>query len=106
MNGQWFDQVQAWNYTQSLHYTSAPISAIVQVSLSARYDYDGWAVPVSTANAVFTEFTTADGRLTNLLETGLASTFRANQLVDVKGLVMAQNCYTEAIVNYFIWPAV
>jgi hypothetical protein len=106
MDGQWYDQVSAWNYTQSMHYTFPSISAIVQVSLSSRADYTDFAVPVSTGSAVFTVFTTADGGTTSLIDTGLVSTFRANNLIEVRGLLMAENCYTEAIVNVFMWPVV
>jgi hypothetical protein len=105
MDGQWFIQPQAWNYSLSLHYTFAPVSAVMQISLSSRYDYTEWAVPVSMASAVFTQMT-ADGVDTSLIDQGLIASFAANNLTEVQGIVMAQNCYAAAIVNQFIWPHV
>lgn len=102
MDGQLVSQVTAARHTQSLHYTFSPMSAVVQISLSARVDYDEYAVPVSIGMAVLTRLRTADGRYINLGENGNASTGSANQLTEVEGLLFADNCYTLAIINWFI----
>jgi len=106
MDSQWSTEVQAWGYTQSFQYTFPPESAIVQISLSNRYDYDNWAVALSYASASFTAMT-ADGKTTYLLEDfGITSSFAANNLTDFEGLLITGNCYAQAIINVFVWPSV
>jgi hypothetical protein len=98
----WTGQPQAWRYTLSLHYTFGGQNATLQASLSGRYDYTDWAVPVSDSVVSFTEYTTTDGQSVDLLgEQGIVSTFTANNLTEVRGLLMADNCYAEAIINFF-----
>ena len=82
------------------------MSAIVQISLTSRVDRQEWTTPVSNAVAAWTTMTTADGGTRELGTDGITSTFVANQLQEAQGLLIAENCYAEAIVNVFIWPSV
>ena len=104
MDSQWYTQVRAWSQTSSFHFTFPPESAIVQISLSSRYDYDDWAVPISKAYGVFYEFATSD-RGSSALDP-LTSAFESNNLTEVTGFLEAENCFAQAIVNVFVWPSV
>lgn len=103
MDGQWYFPVQSWGTTVSFHYSIPASSALVQISLSARSDYNEWAVPVAHTIAVWTSYKTKTG--TTQLPP-LVSAFGANQLTDAYGLMISDNSYSQAIVNFFIWPAV
>lgn len=106
MDGQWTSEVRAVNSTQSMHYTFPPVSAIAQVSLSGRWDYDDWAVPISRTVAAWTSYTTKDGSTSDLVTDGIWASFVANDLTEAEGLLIADNCNTGAIVNFFFWPSV
>lgn len=104
MIDQGFQPVAAWNYALSLHYVFPPISAVVQICLSSRHDFAEDPPLPAAAVALFTEYT-ADGRVVELLSRpGLTSTFRANALTEVKGLLIGNRCRVDAFVNFFVWP--
>ncbi len=103
MDGQLTYQVQAWNQTRSFHFTFPPHSAIAEVGLAARYDWNEWAVPVANAIAAFTRYTAGDRKIE---ADGITHAFVANALSEVEGLLIADNCYAGAVLNIFFWPAV
>jgi len=97
----WITQLNAWNETISWHTAFPPVAAYAQISLSSRVDYDEWATPIADAIAVWTHYKTADGPETPIHT--LTSTFYAYRLTEVKGMLISRNCYSGAIINYFVW---
>jgi hypothetical protein len=106
MDGQLTFQYTLQNGTSSLHFTQAPQSSIVQLGLAGRYDLDEWAVPVADAIGAFTTMTTKDGGTTDLLDTGLVFDLVANDLTELEGLLIADNCTADYMINFFYWPSV
>jgi hypothetical protein len=104
VDAQWTGLVHGFDSSQSWHYTFQPISALVQVSLSARNDHGNFGSPYSNAVVYWNSYTTQDGQTTHLESS--RSTFGANQMTEVKGTFIADNCQIYAIVNFFIWPFV
>ncbi|MBF6541552.1 hypothetical protein [Nocardia brasiliensis] len=101
MKGQWIAWHEAWNQTVSIQYSLAPVTAVVQMSLSSRFDWDEWATPIARAIAAWIRYRTADGTTHDLpVHT---PTFYANDITEVSGLLISDNCHTDVVVNWFIW---
>ncbi|WP_280431959.1 hypothetical protein [Nocardia brasiliensis] len=101
MKGQWIAWHEAWNQTVSIQYSFAPVTAVVQMSLSSRFDWDEWATPIARAIAAWIRYRSADGTTHDLpVHT---PTFYANDITEVSGLLISDNCHTDVVVNWFIW---
>src|SRR5215207_2121584 len=105
MDGQITRQYQAWRSSYSFQVTFPAHAAICALGLAAKYDYDDWAVPIAHASAVFTRYKTTAGE-TDLISSGLSHSFAANDLVEVNGLLIADNCFAGVVLNVFFWPGV
>ena len=103
MDSQFTQQVQAWDQTQSFHYTWPEHSAVADICISARYDHNDWAVPLAEAIAVFTRWTAGGSSTT---AEGLTHAFAANDLSEVEGVLIADNCYSGAVINVYFYPVV
>jgi hypothetical protein len=99
-------EVSATNFTQSMHYTFAPTSLIVTVSLSAKEDLPGGFPFAFAAFTRTRQLNFPDEPLPN--PTGLfqdaPSHIRDNDLTEIWGFLYAFNCRANAVVNFFAWP--
>ncbi len=103
MDGQltfWYHHVDG---SRSLHFTQAPQSSIVQISLAGRSDLNEEAVPIADAYGEFAVMTTKDG--TYPLEPPTFDLI-ANDLTELEGYLWADNCAANFVVNFFYWPSV
>lgn len=98
------DEIRAWGYTATTHYTHPPRSVVMQVGLSGRADFTQTdpGDPVFRGVAFFTSFT-AGGVETDLMAAPLfgAAQFRADNLTEVRGQLIAENCGVNAVVTQF-----
>jgi hypothetical protein len=98
------DEMRASGYTTTTHYTHPPRSVVMQIALSGRADFTQIAPsdPVLRAFAFFTGFIAA-GVETDLTVAPLygASQFRANDLTEVRGQLLTENCGANAVVTQF-----
>ena len=98
------DEIRAWGYTATTHYTHSPRSVVMQVSLSGRADFTQTEPgdPVFRGVAFFTGFT-AGGVETDLMAAPLfgAAQFRADNLTEIRGQIIAENCGVNAVVTQF-----
>ncbi|WP_433663882.1 hypothetical protein ACQPW1_18280 [Nocardia sp. CA-128927] len=85
----------------SIQYSFPPVTAVVQMSLSSRYDWNEWATPIAQAIAAWTSYRTTDG-VQHDLQTH-TPTFYANDITEVSGLLISNNCHTDVVINWFIW---
>jgi hypothetical protein len=98
------DEVRAWGHTATMHYTHPPRSVVMQVSLSARADFTETAPgdPMFRGVVFFSGFM-AGGVETDLMAAPLfgAAQFRADNLTEVRGELIAENCGVRATVTQF-----
>lgn len=100
-------EVGAVNFTQSLQYTFAPASLIATISLSSRVDFGDRA----DASAEFTAVKYSDGLDQPLPHPAdgpffnvYPSHIRDNDLIEIRGRLIAFRCRAKAVVNFFAWP--
>ncbi|MCI0359365.1 MAG: hypothetical protein L0211_12880 [Planctomycetaceae bacterium] len=98
------DRVQCWNYTASFHYTHGSRRVSMQITLSARRDYDSPPTVPPDAIGVFTRIIAAGSEIDLLELYGLVPTFIAGDLTEINGLFKASNCYANGVINQFQWP--
>jgi hypothetical protein len=98
------DEMRAWGYTATTLYTHPPRSVVMQVSLSGRADFTQTEPgdPMLRGFAFFSSFI-AGGVKTDLMAAPLfgAAQFRANNLTEVSGELIAENCGASAVVTQF-----
>ena len=98
------EELRAWDYTMTSHYTHPPRSVVMQVHLSGRADFTETTPgnPIFRGIAFFTSFIAA-GVETDLMAAPHfgASQFRADNLSEVRAELIAQNCGVTAIATQF-----
>jgi hypothetical protein len=107
LDGQYFWQFQAWNSSISFHQTFAPVSAVCEATIAAKFDHNDWATPIAASIVAFTHWNgePAEGHPSPDPD-GIVHAFAANSLSEINGILIADNCYGGAVVNVFIWPSV
>lgn len=103
------DEIHAWGHTATVHYIHPPRSILMQFVLSARSDFTEHppSDPIFRAAAFFRSY------ISNGVETDLSgaplfspSQFSANNVTEIKGEFIAQNCGARALATQFqIGPA-
>ena len=98
------DEMRAWGYTATTLYTHPPRSVVMQISLSGRADFTQTEPgdPMFRGVAFFSSFI-AGGVKTDLMAAPLfgAAQFRANNVTEVSGQLIAENCGANAVVTQF-----
>jgi hypothetical protein len=98
------EELRAWGYTVTSHYTHPPRSVVMQVHLSGRADFTETTPgdPIFRGTAFFTSFIAA-GVETDLMVAPHfgASQFRAVNLSEVRAELIAENCGVTAVATQF-----
>jgi hypothetical protein len=98
------DEMRAWGYTVTTLYTHLPRTVVMQISLNGRADFTQIDPGDRTLRGVafFSSFI-AGGVKTDLMAAPLfgATQFRADNLTEVSGQLIAQNCGAGAVVTQF-----
>jgi len=98
------EELRAFGYTVTSHYTHPPRSVVMQVHLSGRADFTQTTPgdPVFRGIAFFSSFIAA-GVETDLMAAPRfgASQFRADNVTEVRAELIAENCGVTAIATQF-----
>jgi hypothetical protein len=98
------DEMRAWGYTATTLYTHPPRSVVMQISLSGRSDFTQTEPgdPRLRGVAFFSSFI-AGGVKTDFMAAPLfgAAQFRADNLTEVSGELIAENCGASAVATQF-----
>ncbi len=94
------DEIHAWGHIATIHYTHPPRSVVMQASLAGRVDFT--TTGAFRGIVFFTSFI-AGGVETDLMAPPIfgASQFRANDLSEVRGRLMADLCGARAVISQF-----
>ena len=103
------DEVHAWGHTATIHYTHPPRSVLMQFTLAGRMDF----TEHPATDPIFRAMTLFRSYISNGIETDLSgaplfspSQFVANNVTEIRGEFIAQNCGARALATQFqIAPA-